>query len=89
MNLWWYKLSKKFSRREAKLVLACMQEVIDKYGYVTLSDFYDLVDYKLYTYLSNKVRWCSLNGSRVSLIKHDGSYWIGLPHSEDITYFET
>lgn len=88
MNLRWYKLRKKYSRREAKLVLTCMQEVIDKYGWVTLSDFFDLVDYKS-TYLDNKTGWRSLNGSRVSLIRYHGSYWIGLPRSEDITYSET
>ena len=85
MNLWWYKLRKDYSRKEAKLVLICMREIIDRYGYATLSDFYDLVEHKLSTYLDTKTGWYSLKKSRVSLIRWNGAYWIGLPYSENIT----
>ena len=84
MTKWWYKLRNDDSRKEAKLILACMQEIIDRYGCVTLADFYDLVDFKYSTYLDNKTGWRSLKGARVSFIKWHGSYWIGLPNSENI-----
>ena len=74
----WYTLRSKMSRMEAKIILDSMQEIIDAYGYVTLADFYDLIDIKS-VYTDSKIGWCSLTGARVSLFRKHGSYIIELP----------
>jgi len=62
-----------------------MQEIIDEYGYVTLADFYDLVDVRRVVYTDNKKRWRSLNGARVSLFKGKYGYRIKLPAFEELS----
>ena len=79
----WFKLKKDISRKEAKLILKYMQEIIDRYGLVTLADFYDLIDIRA-VYTDNKKIWRSLTGARVSLIRRKGGYRIKLPAFEEI-----
>lgn len=79
----WYKLKKDISRKEAKIILKYMQEIIDRYGFVTLADFYDLIDNRT-VYTDTKKIWRSLTGARVSLIKRrKGGYRIKLPAFEE------
>ena len=79
----WYKLKKDISRKEAKIILKYMQEIIDRYGFVTLADFYDLIDNRV-VYTDTKKIWRSLTGARVSLIKRrKGVYRIKLPAFEE------
>lgn len=84
---WSFILSRKFSREEAKTILKYMQEIIDKYGYVTLGDFYDLSGFGVTTLdeYDDTKGWRSLKGASVSLTKfaHDG-YIIELPALEKI-----
>ena len=74
----WFNLRKDISKMEAKLILKYMQEIIDRYGYVTLADFYDLIDRRS-VYTDNKKGWYSLTRARVSLIRKKGRYRIKLP----------
>ena len=80
----WFNLTKDTSRKEAKLILKYMQEIIDAYGYVTLADFYDLTDSKKALWLDNTEGWRSLQGSKVSLIRKNGVYRIKLPALEQV-----
>lgn len=80
----WHKLRKDTSRKEAKQILVYMQDIIDRYGVVTLADFYDLEDYTKAVYLDNKYGWHSLRGARVSLIRIGGAYRMKLPDLEVI-----
>ena len=75
----WYKLKRNISRKEAKLILKYMREIIDEYGFVTLADFYDLIDVRNVAYTDVQKVWCSLSGARVSLIRIKGNYRIKLP----------
>lgn len=81
----WFNLKRGMSRREARLILVYMKEIIDRYGFVTLADFYDLVDSKIAVYTDNKKGWRLLTGARVSLIRRKGMYRIKLPDLVDIT----
>lgn len=76
---------KDVSRKEAKMILKYMQEVIDKYGFVTLADFYDLADFRKCSYRAHKKGWRSLTGARISLIKRKGNYRIKLPNFEELS----
>lgn len=75
----WFNLKKDVSRKEAKLILKRMREILDYYWTVTLADFYDLTDSKVAVYTDNKKGWHSLTGARVSLIRKGGRYRIKLP----------
>ena len=79
----WYIMKKSISRKEAICILNCMREIIDRYGLVTLADFYDLTDRRS-CYLDNKKGWYSLSNARVSLIRWHGNYRIKLPALEEI-----
>lgn len=80
----WYIMGKSISRKEAKDILNCMREIIDRYGFVTLADFYDLTD-KRSCYLDLKKGWYSLSKARVSLVRRHGNYRMKLPALEEIT----
>lgn len=80
----WYNLGKYIDRRMAKMILKAMQETIDEYGYVTLADFYDLIDSRIAAYTDERKGWRSLIGARVSLVKRKGRYRIKLPALEEM-----
>lgn len=80
----WFNLRKDTSKKEAKLILEYMHEIIDRYGYVTLADFYDLTDNKKACWLDNTEGWRSLQGARVSSRRKDGAYRILLPDLEEV-----
>lgn len=80
----WFNLKKDISRKEAKLILKYMQEIIDRYGFVTLADFYDVEGSNVAVYTDNKKGWRSLAGARVSLIRRKGRYRIKLPAFEEM-----
>ena len=77
------RLPRKMSRIEGKNVLKCMQEILDRYGSVTVTDLFDLIDVPS-VYTDNKSGWYSLKGARVSLLRKDGAYRLILPYSERI-----
>lgn len=67
------------SEEDAKKILSQMREEIHNYGYVTLSDYYDLIELRgLYSYEACKIGWVNLNDAKVQ--KGKGTGWeIALP----------
>lgn len=67
------------SRKEAETVLNAMNDILDQYGTVTLSDFYDLSGF-----LSSKKDyergWTSLEGVTVEQ-NNSGGYFVNLPRA--------
>lgn len=66
------------SRGVAEAVLVQMQEVIDRYGFVTVADMYDMADITQ-PYTSNKYGWINVSTAEVSRVR-DG-YIIKLPRA--------
>lgn len=64
------------SRGVAEAVRAQMQEVIERYGFVTVADMYDMADVTQ-PYTSNKYGWINISSSEIVRIR-DG-YIIKLP----------
>ena len=79
----WYIMDKSISRKEAKDILNAMREIIDRYGLITLADFYELTDRRS-CYLDIKKGWYSLSNARVSLLRLHGHYRMKLPALEEI-----
>lgn len=77
------RLHSKMSRREGKLILKYMQEIIDRYGYATVADLYDLIDLKP-LYIHSRSGWNSLKSAKVSLLRKNHAYELILPYSEHI-----
>lgn len=69
------------SRGVAEAVLAQMQEVIDRYGFVTVADMYDMADLTQ-PYTSNKYGWINVNSAEVVRIRE--GYIIKLPKAAPI-----
>lgn len=65
------------SRGDAELVLDQMLEIIDQYGKVTVSDYYDLMGVST-TFTDNKYGWRDLRNARIIKSGRDG-YLIDLP----------
>ena len=71
------------SRGEAELVLDRMDEIIDNYDSVSITDLYDLVGYDGGKYTDSKYGWTSLRGVDVERLR-DGSYEIVMPAPKQI-----
>lgn len=69
------------SRGEAEAVRAQMQEVIERYGFVTVADMYDMADLTQ-PYTSNKYGWINISTAEVERVR-DG-YVIKLPRAVPI-----
>ena len=65
------------TRADAELVLDQMQNIIDEYGHVTVSDLYDMVDLTA-PYTGNRYGWTRL-GSAEPVRTRDGDYVLRLP----------
>ena len=65
------------TRADAELVLDQMQNIIDEYGHVTVSDLYDMVDLTA-PYTGNRYGWTRL-GSAEAVRTRDGDYVLRLP----------
>lgn len=74
-----YDLPRNYSKKDAKNILKFMNEIIDEYGFVSVSDFYDFIGSPEGTYLDNKKGWRSLFGSKISMLKRRGRYRIIFP----------
>lgn len=81
----WFNLSKDISRKDAKEILRYMREIIDRYGFVTLADFYDLIGSEKAVYTDHKKGWRMLTRAKVSLIRRKGMYKIELPDFVDVS----
>lgn len=71
------------SRGEAELVLDRMDEIIDNYDSVSITDLYDLVGYDGGKYTDSKYGWTSLRGVDIARLR-DGSYEIVMPAPKQI-----
>lgn len=78
-----FKLNRCISRKEANKILTFMMEIIGAFGYATIADLHDLIDYRS-VYTDNKYGWRSLKGARVSLIRKDRRYQLILPNPEEV-----
>ena len=65
------------SRGEAEAVLSQMDEVIDRYDFVTVADMYDMADLTA-PYTANKYGWDNLRNAEV-IRERGGGYIIKLP----------
>ena len=65
------------TRSKAEEVFEQMEDILSKYGYVSLADLYDLAELNCpYTY--DKFGWISLNNAEIK-INRKGKYYINLP----------
>ena len=69
------------TRGDAEAVLEQMDDVIDRYGIVTVADMYDMADLTA-PYTSNKYGWTSINSAEVVRVR-DG-YILKLPKATDL-----
>lgn len=65
------------SRSDAHRVLDALNDIIDKYGYASVADLYDLSDMSSINYTDNKYGWTNIKNADVFRIG-DG-YTISLP----------
>ena len=70
------------TRGEAEAARIQMEEVIDRYGYVTVADLYDMADLTA-PYTGNKYGWTSIRSAEVARTR-DGDYIIKLPKAMPI-----
>ena len=70
------------NRGDAEAVLDQMNEIIDRYGLVTVADMYDMAD-RTAPYTSNKYGWTSLRSAEVVRVR-GGGYIIKLPRAMPI-----
>ena len=65
------------TRIEAENTLDTLKEVINTYGYASVSDLYDLADVNSCTYLDNKHGWTNLDKAKVVRLRN--GYTLDLP----------
>lgn len=70
------------NRAEADIVLERMCDTIERYGYVTIADMYDMAGLSQ-IYTSNRYGWTSLRTAEV-VRDRDGGYIIKLPKAQPI-----
>lgn len=68
-------------RGEAEAVLDRMEEMIDRYGFVTVADLYDMVDLTA-PYTANKYGWTSVR--TVEVVRSRDGYVLKLPRASAI-----
>ncbi len=61
-------------KEEAQKVLTALQELISKYEFVTVGDYYTLVGLPT-TYLHNKSGWSFLNETNTHILQDDNGRW--------------
>lgn len=69
------------SRAEAEKVLTSMDDLIDKYGLISVADYYDLVDVSS-QYTDNHYGWDDIRSARV--VRVSNGYMIKLPKAVPI-----
>lgn len=69
------------SRGEAEAVRKKMEDVIDRYGFVTVADMYDMADLTA-PYTASKYGWTSVRNSEV--VRINGGYILKLPSAVPI-----
>lgn len=72
------------NRGEAEAVRAQMDEVVDRFGYVTVADLYDMSGL-VPPFTSNKYGWTNVRNVEVSRLRN-GEYALKLPKASPIDY---
>lgn len=67
------------SRGDAESVLDAMNEIISRYGYISVADFYDLANVSTTNYTANKYGWTDIFGCKPVRVR-DG-YVLKLPRA--------
>lgn len=65
------------TRGDAQMVLYAMEESIEKYGFVTVGDYYDLSEVTTDNYAVCKYGWTDINSANIYY--SNGGYFIKLP----------
>jgi hypothetical protein len=66
------------NRGDAELTLAQMEDIIEKYGFVKVADYYDLAGVSITNHCANNYGWTDLRTANISRVR-DGRYVINLP----------
>lgn len=69
------------SREEAEKVLECMRDIVDKFGNVSVRDFYDLLGFPSTKNSRNK-GWVLL--TNFEILQKENEYWMYIPPVESI-----
>lgn len=74
-------------RSDAQETLSAMQEVVDKYGYVTIADLYDLAGLQCKLYRYSRIGWKNLSDAKIIYFEQTNDvcgYTIQFPNPIDI-----
>mgnify|MGYP003299575656 CR=1 FL=1 len=69
-------------RGDAEVVLSAMEDTIDRYGFVSVLDMYDLADVSTSNYTLGNYGWKGLRGAKT--VPASGGYVIKLPKPEPL-----
>lgn len=67
------------TRGDAEAVLASMDDIIDRYGVVSVGDLYDLADIPTDNYAANKYGWTDISSGRA--VRISNGYILKLPRA--------
>lgn len=67
------------TRGDAEAVLASMDDIIDRYGVVSVGDLYDLADISTDNYAANKYGWTDISSARA--VRVNNGYILKLPRA--------
>lgn len=56
------------NKRDAKLILQRMNDILQTYGFVTIGDYHDLLGYKVFKYTDDCYGWYSLRASKIKRV---------------------
>lgn len=65
------------NRGDAEAVLSAMDDIIYQYGFVSVSDFYELANVTTNNYMTNKYGWTDIHSAEVRRVR--GGWMIKLP----------
>lgn len=69
------------TRGDAEAVLEAMDDIIERYGFVTVSTYYEISDVQIPPYTKNKYGWKSVVGAKVRHAQYGDGYVIDLPRA--------
>ncbi len=70
------------TRGDAEAVLDSLDDAIDRYGFASVADFYDLAGVTTNNYAINKYGWTSIHTAKVT--RHRDGYLISLPKAKPL-----
>lgn len=77
-NVFDYGMIEYDTRGDAEMVLATMDDALERYGYVSVLDIYDMSNISDVPHSAGKYGWTDLTGTRVSR-QRNGRYIIDIP----------